>query len=349
MPDSMLQRSEIDYVVLGEGERAIVELVTNITKCEDDSAIATVPGIAYRYEEKIMKTAPRFISDLDQIPYPARHLLPMDFYDRTIDYLSVRPVDTMNIIRGCPHNCVYCEVKKLFGRKIRAFSPPRVVEEIDHLVNKYGSKGIYFVGDNFTVQKKRTIEICELIKKYKIDIEWVCDTRVDLVSRELLREMKDAGCRTIWFGVESGSPPILQKMNKGITLQQAVHAFKLCKREGIHIACSFMLGIPGETVNDMKATLKFAKKLDPDWCQFNIFIATPVSSLYEEILQRGLYDRVEDFLVYVKTKDFDYKSLLKVQRHFHAEFNRSPKKILRKIRRDGFLGILRKSLRLSRR
>jgi anaerobic magnesium-protoporphyrin IX monomethyl ester cyclase len=349
MPDSMLQHSEIDYVVLGEGERAIVELVTNITKCEDDSAIATVPGIAYRYEEKILKTAPRFISDLDQIPYPARHLLPMDFYDRTIDYLSVRPVDTMNVIRGCPHNCVYCEVKKLFGRKIRAFSPPRVLEEIDHLVNKYGSKGIYFVGDNFTVQKKRTIEICELIKKYKLDIEWVCDTRVDLISRELLKKMKDAGCRTIWFGVESGSPPILEKMNKGITLQQAVHAFKLCKREGIHIACSFMLGIPGETVNDMKATLKFAKKLDPDWCRFNIFIATPVSSLYEEILQRDLYDRVEDFLVYVKTKDFDYKSLLEVQRRFHTEFNRSPKKILRKIRRDGFLGILRKSLRLSRR
>lgn len=347
MPDSMLQHPEIDYVVLGEGERAIVELATHIAKGEDDSAAATIPGIAYRHEGKMTKTAPRFISDLDQIPYPARHLLPMHLYDRKIEFLSVRPVDTMNIIRGCPYNCAFCEIKKLWGQTCRAFSPLRVVEEIDHLVNKYGSKGIYFVGDNFTIQKKRTVEICELIKKYRLDIEWVCDTRVDLISRELLKEMKDAGCRTIWFGVESGSPRILRKINKDITLQQAVHAFKLCKEEGIQIACSFMLGIPGETAKDMKATLKFAKKLDPDWCQFNIFIAVPGSGLYEEIMRSGLYDRVEDFLVYVKTEDFNYESLLEAQRRFHIKFNRSPKRILRKIRREGFLSVLRKSLRLS--
>ncbi len=346
MPDSMLQHPDIDYVVLGEGEQAIVELATHITKGEDDSAIATIPGIAYRHKGKTTKTAQSFISDLDQIPYPARHLLPMHLYDRTIEFLSVRPVDTMNVIRGCPFNCAFCETKRLWGQECRAFSPLRVVEEIDHLVNEYGSKGIYFVGDNFTIQKKRTLEICELIKKYRLDIEWVCDTRVDLISRELLKEMKDAGCRTIWFGVESGSPSILKKLNRRITLQQAVHAFKLCREEGIQIACSFMLGIPGETAKDMEATFEFAKKLDPDWCQFNIFIAYPVSSLYEEILQKGLYDRVEDFVVYVKTEHFDYESLLEVQRRFHREFNRSPKRIIRKIRREGFLTVLRKSLGL---
>ena len=346
MPDSMLQHPEIDYVVLGEGERAIVELAINITKCEDDSAIATIPGIAYRHEEKMIKTAPRFISDLDQIPYPARHLLPMHLYDRTIEFLSVRPVDTMNVIRGCPYNCAFCEIKNLWGQTCRAFSPHRVVEEIDHLVKNYGSKGIYFVGDNFTIQKRETVEICKLIKKYKLDIEWVCDTRVDLISRELLKEMKDAGCRTVWFGVESGSPPILKKINKGITLEQAAHAFKLCREEGIQTASSFMLGIPGETTKDMKTTFKFAKKLDPDWCQFNIFIAYPFSSLYEEILQKGLYDQVEDFVAYVKTEEFNYESVLEVQRRFHLSFNRSPKRILRKIRREGFLTALRKNLRL---
>jgi anaerobic magnesium-protoporphyrin IX monomethyl ester cyclase len=335
MPDSMLRHPEIDYVVLGEGERAIVKLVTNITKCENDSAVATVPGIAYRHKGEIKKNAPIFIRDLDQIPYPARHLLPMHLYKRTLYYLGVKPVDTMNVIRGCPYNCAFCDVKKLWGNTCRAFSPHRVVEEIDHLVNKYGSKGIYFLGDNFTIHKRRTVEICKLIRKYRLDIEWVCDTRVDLISRELLREMKDAGCRTLWFGVESGSPRILRKINKGITLQQVVHGFKLCREEGIQIACSFMLGIPGETINDMEATLNFAKNLDPDWCQFNIFIPMPVSSLYEEILRKGLYDRVEDFVVYTKTKDFDYESLLKIQKRFHKEFHRSPKRILRKIRREG--------------
>jgi len=345
MPESMLQHPEVDYVVLGEGEPAIVELATSITKGEDDSAIARIPGVACMLGGKMAKTAPRFISDLDQIPYPARHLLPMHLYDRTIEFLDVRPVDTMNVVRGCPYNCAYCEIRKLWGKRVRAFSPSRVVGEIDHLVNKYGSKGIYFVGDNFTIQKRVTIEICNLIRKHKLDIEWVCDTRVDLVSRELLKEMKNAGCRTIWFGVESGSPRILRKINKGFALQQAVDAFKLCKEEEIQTACSFLLGIPGETANDMKATFNFAKKLDPDWCRFNIFIAYPVSSLYEEVLQKDLYDRVEDFVVYVKTEDFDYESMLEVQRRFHMSFNRSPKRLLRKIRREGFLGALRKSLR----
>ena len=343
VPDSMLQHPEIDYVVLGEGERAMVELAAHITKCEDDSAIAKIPGVAYRHEGKIVKNTPNFISDLDQIPFPARHLLPMHLYDRAIYYLSAKPIVTMNVVRGCPYNCGYCDVKELWGKTCRAFSPPRVLEEVEHLVNKYGSKGIYFIGDNFTIQKKRTIEICKLMKKDKLDVEWVCDTRVDLISRELLKIMKDAGCQTIWFGVESGSPRILKKINKGITVQQVVHAFKLCKEEGIQISCSFMLGIPGETVNDMEATLKFAKKLDPDWCRFNIFIATPGTSLYEEILQKRLYDRMEDFLVYVKTEDFNYESVLAVQKRFHMSFNRSPKRILRKIRREGFSTFLKES------
>ena len=158
--------------------------------------------------------------------------------------------------------------------------------------------------------------------------------------------MKEAGCKTTWFGVESGSPRILKKINKGITLEQTAHAFKLCRETGIQIACSFILGVPGETVKDMEATLKFAKKLDPDWCQFNIFIAYPDSSLYEEILASNNYERLDDFLLSAKTEDFDYKSLLKIQRRFHTEFNRSPRRILRKIRRDGFLGFLRQSLTL---
>jgi len=345
MPDSMLQHPEIDYVVLGEGERAMVELTTNITECEDESDIATLPGIAFRHAGKIVKTAPKFISELDQIPFPARHLLPMHLYDRTIEYLSVKPVDTMNVIRGCPYNCTYCEIRKLWGQKVRAFSPPRVVEEIDNLVKTYGSKGIYFVGDNFTIHKKRTIEMCNLIKKHKLDIEWACDTRADLISRELLKEMKDAGCRAIFFGVESGSPRILKKLNKQITLQQFVHAFKLCREEGIQIACSFILGTPGETVNDMKATFKFAKKLDPDWCTFEIFIAYPDSALYQEVMERGLYDRVEGFLAYVKTEDFNYESLLEIQRRFQTGYNLSPKRTIRQIRREGFLAVLRKGLR----
>jgi anaerobic magnesium-protoporphyrin IX monomethyl ester cyclase len=345
VPDSMLQHPDIDYVIMGEGERAMVELVTHITKGGDDRAIATIASVAYRHEGKLIKNAPRFISNLDEVPFPARHLLPMHLYDRAIEFLRAKPVDIANVVRGCPYNCAFCETRKLWGQTCRAFSPNRVVEEINHLVTSYGTKGIYFVGDNFTIQKKRTVELCELIKKSKLDVEWVCDTRADMISRDLLRKMKEAGCKTIWFGVESGSPRILEKINKGIALEQTAHAFKICREEGIQIACSFILGVPGETANDMEATFRFAKKLDPDWCQFNIFIACPGSDLYEEVMQKGLYDRVEGFLAFVKTEDFNYDSLLEVQKRFHREFNRSPKRILRKIRREGFWAVLRKSPR----
>lgn len=181
------------------------------------------------------------------------------------------------------------------------------------------------------------------MRKNKLDIEWVCDTRVDLISRDLLKEMKAAGCKTIWFGGESGSPRILKKINKGVTLEQTERALKMCRDEGIQTACSFLLGIPGETTEDMEATFKFARKIDPDWCQFNIFVALPGSALYDEVMQKGFYDRLEDFVAYVKTDDFNYESLLKVQRRFHRDFNRSPKRVLGKIRKEGFLTVLKKS------
>jgi radical SAM superfamily enzyme YgiQ (UPF0313 family) len=344
-PVSMLQHQEIDYVVMGEGERAMVELSTFITEGRDERDLASVAGIAYRQKGQIVKTAQQFISNLDEVPFPARHLLPMHMYDRQIEYLSVKPVDNMNIMRGCPYNCAFCETKQLWGSACRGFSPKYILEEIKHLMANYGTKGIYFINDNFTIRKKGTSELCTLIRNENIDLEWVCDTRVDLVSRELLREMKSAGCKTIWFGGESGSQRILDRVNKRVTLAQTEAAFKMCREEGIQTACSFLLGIPGETKEEMKATFKFARKLDPDWCRFNIFVAVPGSALYREVMEKGLYDRVEDFAAYVKTDEFNYESLLDVQRRFHRDFNRSPKRVLRKIRQEGFFSVLKKSPR----
>ena len=343
MPESMLQHSEIDYAVIGEGERSMVELAAFIKDCRADDFPVKIPGIAYRHGGGLVKNPPQFIKDLDQLPFPARHLLPMQLYDRKIEFLKVAHVDTVNVVRGCPYNCTCCESRMLWGQKCRTFGPERVVAEITDLAMHHGTKGIYFVGDNFTVRKEETFETCDLIIKSRLDVEWVCDTRVDLLSRELLRKMKAAGCKTIWFGVESGSQRILDLINRGVTLDQIVRTFNVCREEGIQTACSFMLGIPGETIDDMNASFRFARKLNPDWCRFNIFIAVPGSRLYEEIMQKGLYDRIEDYAVYVKTAEFDYESLLKVQRRFHSSFEKSPGRIYRKMRKEGFLNVLRKS------
>ncbi|MCW4019474.1 MAG: B12-binding domain-containing radical SAM protein [Candidatus Bathyarchaeota archaeon] len=342
MPETMLQHTEIDYVVIGEGEQAIVKLAKALTREQKDNEVAQIPGIAYGE----IRNAPEFIAKLDKIPFPARHLLPMKMYDRRIPYLNVEPVDTMSIIRGCPYSCAYCETKELWGNTCRTFTPQRIIDEIEYMIKTYSTKGIYFVGDNFTINKKKAFQLCGLIKKNKIDIKWVCDTRADLVSRALLREMKNAGCQTIFFGVESGSPPIMEKLNKNLSLQKISEAFELCKQEGIQTVASFMLGIPGETMDDMQATFEFAKQLNPDWCQFNIYVACPGSKLYNEVIQKGLYDQMDNFLARVKTAEFDYDMLLKVQRQFQSSFNKSPARLIRVIKRDGVVSALKKGVSL---
>ena len=345
VPESMLQHPEIDYVVIGEGENTMVELATSITKGCDKSVAAKIPGVASMLNGKMVNSPPKPIDDIDQIPYPAWHLFPMEIYDRRMDYLSVRPVDVINATRGCPYNCNYCENRRLWGAKCRAFSPLRLVNEIEYMAKDFGSRGIYFIGDNFTINKRHTLEFCKLMKERKLGIKWVCDTRVDLISPELLREMKSAGCETIFFGIQSGSPRILKRLNINLTVDKVVEGFKMCRDEGIQIACSFMLGIPGETVRDMETTYKFAKKLDPDWCTFYVFIGCPDNSLYQEILQKNLYDRKEGFLAFAKTSEFDYESVVKIQQRFQKGFNLSRKRILRKVKREGLLNVLNRSLR----
>ena len=343
VPDSLLDNPEIDYVVMGEGERAMTQLVTCITKRNESTAM-TIPGVACRREGKNIKNTPKFIENMDDLPYPARHLLPLELYDRTVEYLNVKPADIMSISRGCVYNCGFCETKKLWGNICRAFSPQRVVGEIKDLQNKYGTKGIYFINDNFTLRKKETIELCNLIIENKLDLEWVCDTRVDLVNQEVLESMSKAGCKTIWFGVESGSQRILQRIGRNTTLEQIETAFGLCRKNGIRTACSFMLGVPDETLKDMEASLKFAKKLDPDWCLFNVFIANPDSRLYQEVLDSGNYDKLDDFLLSVRTREFDYKTLLAIQRRFFRDFHRSPKQIMKRIRREGVVNFAKRRL-----
>ncbi len=345
-PESLLAHPEIDYVVMGEGEEAITKLAAAITKNEDAQIAATIAGVAYIKNGQTIKSPPTFIANLEKVPFPARHLLPMDQYGRKIEFLDVEPVDIMSVTRGCPYSCAYCDIEKLWGKKCRIFSPPKIVAEIKHLVDNFGSKGVYFISDNFTIHKKETLEFCGLMKKEKMDVQWVCDTRADLLSREVLRNMRQAGCKTIWFGVESGSPRIIEKINKGITMEQTLQAFNMCRQEDIQVACSFMIGIPGETIKDMEASLKFAKKLNPDWCGFNIYVSYPGSILYEEVLEKHLYDRVEDFLFYVKTDEFDFDSLLKIQRRLHQSWSRSPKRILRKIKREGATSVFKQGVSL---
>ena len=348
MPQTLLEHPEINYVVVGEGEQAMVKLASSILRGEGAEAAASVPGVACKIKGEIVKCAPEFISDLDTVvPFPARHLLPMRMYVRELSYLSVKPVDTMSVHRGCPYRCAYCETRELWGSACRAFSPQRVIDEVRQMTETYGTRGIYFVGDNFTINKKRTAELCKLIKSSRIDVRWTCETRADLINKELLSEMKSAGCETMFFGVESGSPRIQQKLNKGIDLQDVARAFELCRQTGIRTVTSFMLGIPGETVGDMNETFRFAKTLNADWCQFNIYIACPGSQLYDEVISKGLYDQLYNYLARVKTDQFDYEMLTKIQQDFQRRCQKSSAaKLTGVIRREGLGSAIKKGTSL---
>ncbi|TRO47283.1 B12-binding domain-containing radical SAM protein, partial [Candidatus Bathyarchaeota archaeon] len=286
LPETLLSHPEIDYVVIGEGERAITQLAIAIGT-DKVSQAKTLDGVACRGSSGNIINPPKFIENMDEIPYPARHLLPLEIYDRTIEFLDAKPADVMSISRGCVFNCGFCETRKLWGNICRGFSPERVIGEIEDLMTRFGTRGIYFINDNFTLRKEKTKELCNLMIGKKLNLEWVCDTRVDLVDDELLEIMSKAGCKVIWFGVESGSEKVLQRIGRNTKPEQVEAVFKLCKKHSIKTACSFMIGLPDETLADMEVSLKFAKKINPDFCMFNIFIAYPDSRLYNEMLQSG--------------------------------------------------------------
>ncbi len=343
LPDTLLAHPEIDYVVMGEGERAITQLATAIVNGNLTQA-ASITGVACRGSGGNIINPPKFIEDMDEIPYPARHLLPLELYDRTIEFLDAKPADVMSISRGCVFNCGFCETRKLWGNICRGFSPKRVIGEIQDLQSRYGTRGIYFINDNFTLRKEKTKELCNLMIENKLDLQWVCDTRVDLVDDELLALMSKAGCKVIWFGVESGSQKVLARIGRNTTPEQVETAFKLCKKNGIKTACSFMLGLPDETLADMEVSLKFAKKLDSDYCQFNIFIAYPDSKLYSELLETGKYTKLDEYLLSVKTDEYDFESLKAVQRRFFKEFHMAPRQIYKRVRREGALNFAKRRL-----
>jgi anaerobic magnesium-protoporphyrin IX monomethyl ester cyclase len=346
MPETLLANPEIDYVVMGEGERAMTQLTTCIVG-GNEPACVTIPGVACVRQGKNVLNQPKFIETLDELPYPATHLLQLELYDRNIEFLKAKPADVMSTSRGCVFNCGFCETRKLWGNMCRSFSPKRVISQIQDLQTRYGTKGIYFTNDNFTLRKKETLELCNMMVENKMDLEWVCSTRVDIVNQELLAAMSRAGCKAIWFGVESGSQRILQRIGRNVTLKQVEDAFELCRKNQIQVACSFMLGLPDETLADMEQSLKFAKKLNPDWCQFNIFIAYPDSSLYQEMLQSKKYIQLDEFLLGAKTEEYDFEALNQIQKRFFREFHRQPKQILKRIKREGVVNFARRRLHPS--
>ncbi|CAD6491628.1 MAG: Radical SAM superfamily protein [Candidatus Argoarchaeum ethanivorans] len=327
LPTDPLKYDCFDISSHGEGERTAIELWDRIEK---GGSYEDVKGIAFRKNNEIViNPRQELIENLDGLPFPARHLFPMDKYSGEF-CLYVSPMYSVGTSRGCPFSCAFCSNNVIFGRKYRSRSPKNIVNEIELLINEYGAKGIYFREDIFTMNKKRVIEICNEIKERKLEFKWVCESRVNTINEEMLRSMKNAGCELIWFGVESGSQKILDRIHKQITITQSRDAFRLCKKIKLKAGASFLIGTPGEKIEDIYKTINFANELKPEFAWFNIFTGYPTSPLYEYVVKNRLYEKnIGHGILIIKTNEFNREKLEKIQRYADRKVNGNMKKLFK--------------------
>jgi anaerobic magnesium-protoporphyrin IX monomethyl ester cyclase len=284
----------VDAVCRGEAEMTAKDLALSLAAGDD---LSKVQGLTYRSGGEIRVNPPRpLIEDLDSLPFPARHIVRHEGYRAAI-YSGDCPT-AMVSSRGCPYHCVYCLwPETLYGHKFRARSAVNVVDEMEHVARDYGVDEIYFDDDCLTLNKKRVLDMCKLLLERGVDVKWIVQARVDTVDREVLAAMKEAGCHYILFGVESGSPQMLEIMKKRITLDQARQAFKDCRDLGIKTQAFFLFGVPGETEETIEETIEFANEICADSTQFAIAIPHPGTELYETCMKNDwlIFDNWEDF------------------------------------------------------
>lgn len=275
---------EVDAVIRGEFEITVRETALAL---KNETPLSTVAGLTCREGGSIRVNPDRpFDADLDSWPYPDRDVIPIEKY-QTAQYQGKRGTFMLSS-RGCPHRCTFCLWPgTMVGRDFRARKAESVVNEMEHLVKKYGVDDIYFDDDTMTIERERLLEICRLIQERDLKVHWIAMGRVDTVDEELLTEMRKAGCDNMYLGVESGSEEILRRLKKGIRLSQVEKAFAMARRAGIKTQAFFMLGGPGETKETLKQTIDFAVKLDPDNAQFAAAVPYPGTEMYEESLRKG--------------------------------------------------------------
>jgi len=300
-PVDCLSNPDIDFVVRGEPEYTMLELVGALEQGITED-LKKIEGIGFVKNRKTVITPPRpEIQDLDALPFPARHLLPMDIYFEAIKENPIRGEISRRYTiiitsRGCPYRCIFCSNHIVMGKTWRGRSPENVVDELEQIVNTYSIKQIDFFDENMTLIKKRVEDICDLIMERGLDIDWYVPNgvRADTLDEELLRKMSAAGCKEIRVAPESGVQRVVDEIiKKNLNLKDVEKAVVLAKKVGMKIGVFLMLGLIGETKEDIKETIKYAyklKKLGADHFQFSI--ATPLygTELYEQA-KRGGYLR----------------------------------------------------------
>jgi anaerobic magnesium-protoporphyrin IX monomethyl ester cyclase len=262
-----LESGHFDFALKGEGDHGFPALVQALSG-GGDAALQGIPGLAAMREGEpwIDNPAPPLLKALDDLPMPARHLLPMDAYfannpERLVYVLSTR---------GCPFKCIFCQ-KELTGRGFRVRSTGSILDELEHVVRTYRPGVIAFVDEILTLRKKRIHELCDAILARGLKFEWIANTRADCVDYPLLKHMHRAGCRRIYYGWESGSQRMLDVLKKDLTPEVIVQAARMTRRAGIWAKVYIIVGSPGETHADVEETEKVLRLAGPDLVRVSVF------------------------------------------------------------------------------
>ena len=303
-----MQCSEVDFVCRGDGEQLILDLLEQL---DNPAAVA---GLTWARDGQVVTNPDRAIErNLDQWPFPDRESLALDFIESMpLDVPAVLSMDrftTMQASRGCPQHCVFCDIPSFNQGKWRSRSHQHVLAEFKHL-KEQGYGAVYFVDDHFLLQPKRIEAICNGLIDSGPTIHWGCEGRVDSVAAHLYPLMAKANCRTVMFGIESGSQKVLDRLEKDQTLKEVETAVTNAKRAGIELVHGFfVVGSPGETVADLRATFDFAARLPLDTFNFNRLCVYRGTPLWNEYIRRNLVDEERDWFKFFKCSEIDSSCL----------------------------------------
>lgn len=336
IPEYIKKIESADYGIYGESEYILKEFVEKI---QNKKSLENIPGIIYK--DGSFKPG-EYIKNIDDLPFPAYELVPMHLYQPSPASYRQLPATTLITSRGCPFQCIFCH-KPIFGNRFRPHSAKRVVDEIEFLNKEYGIKDIRIYDDTFTLDRKRVVEICELLTQRNLGITWNCTTRVDCIDKELLIIMKNSGCYNISYGVESGSERVLKLIKKGITKERIRDVFKWTKEVGIESIGFFIIGLPTQTKEEVLETIQFAKEIDPDYVQFTLVNPHPDTELFKLCQEHGTvsvgdfsnyktYSSVNDELPFIPDT-ISEKELKKLYKKAYISFYFRPKYINKRIKK----------------
>ena len=326
-PEVILRESGARAAILGEPEQTILDIAQ---KDEGNEISSLIKGIAYLKGKRLFKTADRdHPLDLNQLPYPAYHLLKMDQY--RYEFMG-KKFAILEGSRGCPHGCSFCYLG-MYGPRYRQKRLECLLDEVRYVTREFQVQNIYFMDLEFGLNRKHLIDFCKALVEMNLGVQWCCQTRVTDVDGAVLKWMKKAGCTLIHFGVEAGSERILNQTGKGITVNDCVRALELTRKAGIKTALFMNFGFPGETLSEMNATVELAIRLNPTYAAFHLIVPFPGTALAR---QTGL--DMAAFLPHLYPHfnfiDHDLKTLKSVLRRAYLRFYLRPAYVMGLLRRQ---------------